>query len=215
MMKKMLLSLIASVLALAPLVPDPARAESPPAFVETFADRALLDELRGGGFVLYMRHGYTDNAKPDRAPSVDLSDCATQRPLTEAGRALAAQVGKSVRDAGIPVGDVFSSPLCRAKESAEAAFGPGFTVVESLMYTANLTSEQKKPVLATTRELLSRPVAAGTNRVVVAHAPNMADLIGFFVKPECTVVVIRPRGDGQLDYVASIHPDMWEKLLAP
>lgn len=198
------------------LVPQAgALADSPPAFVETLADRALLAQLREGGYVLYMRHGYTDNTRPDRAPMVDLADCATQRPLTEAGRALVAQVGNSIRAAGLPVGEVFSSPLCRAKESADAAFGPGFTVVEHLMYTANLTSEQKKPVLAATRELLSRPVAAGSNRVVVAHAPNMADLIGFFVKPEGTVVVIRPHGDGRFDYLASIHPDMWERLLAP
>lgn len=206
---------ILSVLALV-LVPQAvALAEAPPAFVETLADRALIAQLQRGGFVLYMRHGYTDNSRPDRAPEVDLADCATQRPLTEAGRALAVQVGKAIRDAKVPVGEVFSSPLCRAKESAEAAFGPGFSVVEQLMYTANFTSEQKKPVLETTRAILSRPVAVGTNRVVVAHAPNMADLIGFFVKPEGTVVVIRPRGDGQFDYVASIHPDMWAELLVP
>lgn len=189
------------------------RADDPPPFVETLADRNTLAALRAGGYVLYMRHGFTDNSKPDRVPSVDLDDCATQRPLTEEGRSLAASVGKSIRAAAIPFDAVFSSPLCRAKESAEAAFGPGFTVVEGLMYTANLTTAQKKPILETTRELLSRPVAPGHNRVIVAHAPNMADLIGFFVKPEGTVVVIRPHGEGRFDYVASIHPDMWPMLL--
>lgn len=210
---KTLASLMLSALLLAPA--GSAMAQETPSFVETLAEPALLAQLREGGFVLYMRHGYTDNARPDRAPAVDLADCATQRPLTEAGRALAAQVGKALRDAKLPLGEIYSSPLCRAKESAEAAFGPGFTVVEHLMYTANLTSEQKKPVLAATREILSRPVEAGKNRVIVAHAPNMADLIGYFVKPEGTVVVIRPRGAGQFDYIASIHPDMWERLLAP
>lgn len=188
------------------------RADDPPPFVEILADRDTLAALRAGGYVLYMRHGFTDNSKPDRVPSVDLDDCATQRPLTEEGRSLAASVGRSIRAAAIPVDAVFSSPLCRAKESAEAAFGPGFTVVDGLMYTANLTTAQKKPILETTRELLSRPVAPGQNRVIVAHAPNMADLIGFFVKPECTVVVIRPHGEGRFDYVASIRPDMWPML---
>lgn len=190
-----------------------ASAEDPPPFVETLADRDTLAALRSGGYVLYMRHGPTDNTRPDRVPAVDLDDCATQRPLTEEGRELAASVGRSIRQAAIPIEAVVSSPLCRAKESAEAAFGPDFSVVDGLMYTANLTSEQKKPVLATTREWLSRPVTPGQNRVIVAHAPNMADLIGFFVKPECTVVVIRPYGEGRFEYVASIHPDMWPALI--
>lgn len=184
-----------------------------PAFQETLATRATLEALRQGGYVLYMRHGNTDNSRPDRAPQVDLNDCSTQRPLNEEGRRVSAEVGRAIRQARIPLGEIFVSPLCRAKESAQAAFGKDFQVHEQLMYTANLTSEQKKPILATTRKLLSEPVSAGGNRVIVAHAPNMADLMGFFVKPEGTVVVIRPRGNGEFEYVASIHPRMWPELL--
>ena len=184
-----------------------------PAFKETLATRATLEQLRQGGFVLYMRHGNTDNSRPDRAPAVDLKDCSTQRPLNDEGRRVVTEVGKAIRAARLPLGEILSSPLCRARESATLAFGPGIQVNDNLMYTANLTSEQKKPILETTRKLLSEPVPAGVNRVVVAHAPNMADLIGFFVKPEGTVVVIRPRGNGEFEYVASIHPAMWPELL--
>ena len=184
-----------------------------PTFVEKMASRATLNQVRQGGFVLYMRHGNTDNSKPDRVPSVDLKDCSTQRPLTEEGRQLAAQVGKSIRAAHIPVSEIHVSPLCRAKESAQAAFGDKFQVNEFLMYTSNLTTEEKKPILETTRQLLSAPVAKGSNRVIVAHAPNMADLIGYFVKPEGTVVVIRPKGDAGFEYVASIPPTLWRELL--
>lgn len=188
-------------------------AQTPPPFVEKLADKTLLNQVRQGGFVLYMRHGNTDNSKPDRAPQVDLNDCATQRPLNEEGRRVTASVGKAIRQAKLPLGEIIVSPMCRAKESAHSAFGPNFVVNNNLMYTANLTSEQKKPILETTRKLLSEPVPAGVNRLVLAHAPNMADLIGFFVKPEGTVVVIQPRGNGQFEYVASIHPGMWPELL--
>jgi len=184
-----------------------------PAFVEKMATPATLNQVRQGGFVLYMRHGNTDNSKPDRVPSVDLKDCSTQRPLTDEGRQLAAQVGKSIRAARIPVAEIHVSPLCRAKESAQAAFGNKFQVNEFLMYTSNLTTEEKKPILETTRGLLSAPVAKSSNRVIVAHAPNMADLIGYFVKPEGTVVVIRPKGDAGFEYIASIPPNLWRELL--
>jgi phosphohistidine phosphatase SixA len=187
-----------------------------PAFVEKMATPALLADLRRGGYVLYMRHGTTDNSRADRAPTVDLNDCNTQRVLNDDGRKLAASLGQTIAKARIPVGEVFHSPLCRARESAELSFPSMRGKLQqdmNLAYTANLTAEEKKPVLVATRKLVSTPVAAGTNRVLVAHAPNMADLMGYFVKPEGTMVVIRPLGDGQFEYIASIPPTLWPALL--
>ena len=187
-----------------------------PAFVEKMATPALLAELRKGGYVLYMRHGTTDNSRADRAPAVDLNDCNTQRVLNDEGRKLSASVGQAIAKAKIPVGEVFHSPMCRARESAELAFPAlrGKLQPElNLAYTANLTAEEKKPVLAATRKLVSTPVAPGSNRVLVAHAPNMADLMGYFVKPEGTMVVLRPLGNDKFEYIASIPPTLWPSLL--
>lgn len=187
-----------------------------PVFVEKMATPALLAELRKGGFVLYLRHGTTDNSRADRAPSVDLNDCSTQRVLNDEGRKLSVAIGQEIVKAKIPVGEVLHSPMCRARESAELAFPALRAKLQpelNLAYTANLTAEEKKPVLAATRKLVSTPVPAGSNRVLVAHAPNMADLMGYFVKPEGTLVVLRPLGNGQFDYVASIPPTLWASLL--
>ena len=72
-------------------------------FTEKPADKALLQQLRKGGYVLYMRHGTTDNSRADRAPEVDLNDCATQRVLNDEGRKLAADVGAALeRFFGVP-----------------------------------------------------------------------------------------------------------------
>jgi len=49
--------------------------------------------------------------------------------------------------------------------------------------------------------------------MIVAHAPNMADVMGYFVKPEGTVVVIRPLGESKFEYIASIPPTLWASLL--
>lgn len=190
----------------------------PTPFVERFADKALLAQLQHGGFVLYMRHGTTDNRRADQAPRIDLADCRTQRQLNDAGRKMAVSIGQAMRRARIPISTVLFSPLCRARETAELAFPAQRLHLQpenNLAYSANLTSEEKKPVLAATRKLLSEPVPAGSNLVVVAHAPNMADLIGYFVKPEGTVVVIRPLGEGRFEYVASIPPTLWAQLREP
>lgn len=191
----------------APLVP------TAPQFIERAATPKTLAQLRQGGFTLYLRHATTDNSKPDRLPAVDLNDCATQRPLTADGRALASRVGRAIRAARIPIGSIDISPLCRVRDTAAAAF-PGRTVQVDmkLMYTGNLTDAQKAPIVANTRRLLSEPVAAGSNRLVIAHAPNLMDLMGYFPK-EATLVLFRPKGEAGFDYVASIPPDLWAELL--
>lgn len=187
--------------------------EKPPAFVEKPVTPELIEQVRAGGYVLYLRHGATDTSRPDRVPSVDLNDCATQRPLTEEGRRVVGEVGKAIRKAKIPVGEILSSPLCRAKESALAAFGPNFATDIMLMYSSNMTSEEKKPRIEVARALISAPVPAGTNRVLVAHAPNLMDLMGYFPKPEGTLVVFRPLGDGGFEYLGNIAPQQWQEVL--
>ena len=181
-------------------------------FVEKPATRSLINQLRSGGYVLYMRHGSTDKSHPDRTPQVDLNDCSTQRALTAEGREQVARVGEYIRKAKIPVGEVLSSPLCRAKESAEAAFGH-FVVETNLMYTGNMTDAEKIPVNKKTRELLSKPDPAKTNRLIVAHAPNLMDAMGYFPKTEGTVVVFRPNAEKGFEYLGSIVPGQWEELL--
>lgn len=80
----------------------------------------LLGQLREGGHVLVFRHAITE-PKTDRVESV--RTCATQRRLTDEGRAQARAIGRDVRALGIPIGEVRASPFCRTRETARLAFG--------------------------------------------------------------------------------------------
>lgn len=193
--------------------PAPLASPSKSAFIEKPITKALLGDIRKGGYILYMRHGNTDNSRPDRVPTVDLNDCNTQRPLSDAGRELMKQIGVSLRQAKLPFNEILVSPFCRAKESAQLAIGDKFEISEPLMYSVNMTSEEKKPRLAALKQIMLMPVRRGGNRLLVAHAPNMDDLIGFFVKPEGTILVFRQGGPEGYEYLASIHPDDWASLL--
>jgi phosphohistidine phosphatase SixA len=186
--------------------------EAYPKFVEKPITPELLRAIRQGGFVLYMRHGLTDNSRPDRPSGIDLADCNTQRPLSDAGRVEMKRIGQALRHAGIPLGQILVSPMCRARESAQLAIGDRYTLVEPLMYSANMTREEKKPRIEALRKLLRAPVDKGSNTLLVAHAPNLDDLIGYFVKPEGTLVVFGQSGPDGYEYLASIHPDDWNRL---
>lgn len=192
----------------------PANGPAAPAFREVPATPDTLRQLRAGGYVLYLRHGHTDNTRLDLFP-VDLSDCSTQRPLSPQGVEAARAVGQALRQARIPIGELRVSPLCRARETAAAAFPGQAVVVDThLMYVANLTARQKAPVLDNIRRWLGAPVAPGTNRMILGHAPNLMDIMGYF-PAEATLAVFKPLSDGRHEYVASITLDAWSRLARP
>lgn len=124
------------------------------------------------------------------------------------------RVGEAMRKAQIPIGEFKVSPLCRTKDSASAAYPERTAEVDiNLMYLASLTTGEKAPMIENTRRLLSMPVPTGLNRLVLAHAPNLMELIGYFPR-EGTLVILRPKGEqAGFDYVASVAPQAWENLL--
>lgn len=214
--RRMLTPILGATAALAAALACTAASAQQPVFREKMVDQALLAQMRAGGFVLYMRHATSDSSRADRAPTVDLADCSTQRLLSEEGRKQASTLGQNLNRARIPVGEVIHSPYCRTRETAQLMFASHPQLLRQdplLAYSANLPSDQKPPLLAAVRRLLSTPVAPGTNRVIIAHAPNLADLMGYFVKPEGTFAVFRPLGASQFEYLGSIPPPLWGTLL--
>ena len=95
-------------------------------------DKALGTALRAGGHVILVRHGATFADQADTDP-LNFDNVAAQRALNDKGKALAKAFGAALRQAGIPVGKVYTSRFNRAYETATLA---GFTDIEK---TADLT----------------------------------------------------------------------------
>lgn len=200
--------LLAATLAHAADVAIPARSD----FEMIVAGVEHVERLRQGGLVIYMRHGATDARFPDRIP-VQIDDCASQRPLTDAGRAELDEVGRAFANLRVPYTKTISSPFCRAIESAHRVFGEVVEIDPALRYTAAMPEAEKAPAVQRTRELISTTVAEpGVNRVVVAHGPNIAELMDYLPR-EATLVIFRPLGGGRFEYLASIEPRHWPALL--
>jgi phosphohistidine phosphatase SixA len=142
----------------------------------------LIEALREGGYVIYVRHARTDSSQED----TDLSSCETQRNLNERGRADAASIGQAWSALNIPVGRLISTEYCRTHETAALAFGEpdiiAYAELEGLL-----------------DGMLAEIPPGGTNTVIVGHVDLLEAATGISV-PEDTpfnegdALVYRPMG---------------------
>ena len=190
-------------------------------FVNKLDDEALASALRGGGHVIYIRHAKTNKDWGDQvSPELDLSDCSTQRRLSDEGKADAKQIGEGIKAAGIPVGDVISSDYCRAYNTADLAFGT-YTKNSNLNFLpcVECTPKDYEEYAARVSPLLSAKPEAGKNTFLVGHDDPFQGVTmpvipenGIYPAPMGVAYVAKPLGDGKFDLVAKILPNQWQTL---
>jgi len=152
------------------------------------ADPALVEELRKGGYVLYIRHTSTDFGKDDsRMASYD--DCANQRPLTDKGRDEARAIAGHLERLRIPVDRVYASPYCRTVETAMLAFGKAEKTRDARGGPVRSDDPARYDPL---RKLLSTPPAPGRNNAVSSHGNPFYALFGAPYLAEGELAVVRP-----------------------
>jgi phosphohistidine phosphatase SixA len=151
------------------------------------AENTVWDALRGGGQVVLIRHASTEPGLGD-PPGFRVEDCATQRNLSEAGRAEARRIGAVFRWRGIPVERVLSSRWCRCLETARLAFGrvEPWPALDSFFEDRSREPEQTRAVKA----LMSEPRTRG-NLVLVTHQVNITALTGIVPAMGEAIVVTR------------------------
>lgn len=81
------------------------------------ASEAGWAALEEGGQVILMRHALAPGIGDPAA--FERGDCATQRNLSDEGRAQAVAIGEALRQRGVRVDAVYSSHWCRVRETAE------------------------------------------------------------------------------------------------
>src|SRR5262245_14668419 len=87
--------------------------------------------LRKPGYVAFLRHADAPGGAGD-PPGFRLDDCATQRNLSEAGRAQARRTGEAFRERGIAFDRVLTSPWCRCRETAHLVTGREAVTMDAL-----------------------------------------------------------------------------------
>ena len=185
-------------------------------------DGALLERLQSGGLVLVFRHAETgpDSERPDAISgrhSIEGStkerqaaylDCDRQRNLSDEGRADLQGVAEAIREIGLVIDEVFSSPMCRTRESAWLLAGQ-VTAADALIGQDN---EKRQRLVSTV------PVDGG-NRILVSHGyvvssivpnPDEPDERGQIARGHAHV--LEPLGNGEFRVFAELGPDDWVRL---
>lgn len=175
---------------------------------ESRPDRTLVEDLRRGGYVLYVRHFATDRDQADTDP-LNLENTAAQRQLTDAGRQQAAAVGKALRELAVPIDTVLCSRFQRTRESAQLmAVGEPKPTDDVSAPASAKSDEEKQRRTEALRRLLATPPPAGKNTVIVSHNSNLRDAAGVELADvdEGEVVVFQPAGEGVFRKVARVYP---------
>jgi broad specificity phosphatase PhoE len=148
--------------------------------------------LREGRYVILIRHAATVPGLGD-PPGFKLDDCATQRNLSDEGRAHARSLGERFRAERVPIARVYTSPWCRCRETAVLAFGraedwePLSSFFDFPHREAEFTERVRKRIGSYGRRL------PGGNVVMVTHNVNIAALSKHSVATG-EMVLMRPDG---------------------
>ena len=155
------------------------------------ADEALWKLVAGGGQVLFVRHSETTPGTGD-PPGFRLEDCASQRNLSDEGRAHARRLGEALARRKVPLGEVLASPWCRCMDTATLAFGR----TRAWQPLSNLFGRQDNAI-GQVRAMRARIAAhrGAHNLVLVSHGSTGAALSGEYLSMG-EVLVLTPAGDG-------------------
>lgn len=157
------------------------------------ADDALWALLKQGGQVVLIRHAVTDPGVGD-PPGFKLDDCRTQRNLSDAGRREAQRLGAAVRERGIPIARVLSSPWCRCLETAHIAFGVDAKKEPALSNLFEYGHNRERQLRAF-RKLVAAAPKQG-NVILITHGSTTAAFTS--ISPATAeMVIVTPEGGGQ------------------
>jgi phosphohistidine phosphatase SixA len=157
----------------------------------------LVAAMQDGGKVIYLRHAATN---PKEVDTGRLGDRAGQRNLSPAGIAQARALGNAFRSLQIPMGEILASPVFRARDTGELAFGANRIRVTADLVADDYAGPNVRAMLDATRRLLRTATPPGDNRILIGHRTPLEMVLqrGFpdTVLPEGAIAVFEPNSDG-------------------
>ena len=159
----------------------------------------LINQLEEGGKLIFIRHAYAPgNGDPD---GFNLSDCSTQRNLSEEGRKQAQRIGEFFKKNKIEINKVLSSEWCRCKETAKIAF-KNYSTNSFLnsFYSAKFYKNKDKQIIAFNNYI--KNFKSKKNLILVTHYVFISEVLNY--GPSSGEIVV---SDKNLNIIGSIEID--------
>jgi phosphohistidine phosphatase SixA len=199
--------LIAAMSFAASLGASPGAAELP-------SPAELVRSMRSGGYVLVMRHAASPRERPDAAKAAP-GNAALERQLDDSGIAAATRMGAALKQIKLPVGDVWSSPTFRARQTASFIGLPKPTAAEELGDGGQSMSAVQASQANWLRSKASQAPRKGTNTILITHFPNIRSAFGDAASgvADGEALVFHPDGTMPPKIVGRIKMEDWPALV--
>jgi phosphohistidine phosphatase SixA len=159
----------------------------------------LVAAIQDGGKVIYLRHAATNQREVDTGR---LGDRSGQRNLSADGIRQAERLGHALRALHVPLNEILASPVFRARDTAELAFGEDQIKVTMDLVADEYAGDHLKAMIEATKRLLRTLPGPGMNRVLVGHRMPLEMATGRMfpdsVLPEGAMAVFLPSAIPQL-----------------
>lgn len=194
---------------IAPTTAPDAIADAPFALYEQ-----LVRELRGGGFVLFIRHGPVVPGSVDAKVADEWwKNCRATQPLAPTADAPVKAISRALVAHRVSIDAVQTSEFCRAADTG-LLLGLNAPRKIDALNDASAFGSQKRTAAdhgTALRASLAAFPAPNTNRILVGHAvpaelahPVLSTLA------EAETAIFRPEGGGKFHLVATLTPGQWQ-----
>ena len=165
---------------------------------EALAQADPWSALKRPGHVAFMRHSDAPGAAGDPT-GFRLDDCATQRNLSEEGRAQARRTAAALKRNEVVFDQVLTSPWCRCRETALLVTGKEAAVSDAL---SNLVGRQqyRASQVAALKAYLGK-LEPSSRVLFVSHGVVIAALLG--ISPVQGEILVARLGEGGEPVVAA------------
>jgi phosphohistidine phosphatase SixA len=176
------------------------------------AHGGLVQALKGGGYVIVMRHAHAPAERPGPGQA-DPGNKSGERQLDAAGKAQAEAIGRRLKAERIPIGPVYSSPTFRALQTARLmGFARPKTRAELGDGGASMAaSAAGRAGTAWLRAKAGEAPPPGKDALLITHGPNIVLAFGDGLKDmaDGETAVFRPDGKGGFSLAGRVKPDGW------
>ena len=163
------------------------------------SDKYWAKKLMDGGYILHFRHAERDkwidvqmydalesdihNNGINESRYAEKDYFAKAVCLNERGKVQARAIGETIEHIKLPIGDVYSSVSCRARQTADLAFGGYNNLYRIIVHKGPYNEDERVRVDKLKALYLSFSVKNGKNTIVSAH--NSVISCEMFINDKC------------------------------